>query len=92
MYEGSSIRGKPRIRRTGNSRLRKCLYFPAITAIKHNPVISESYKRLLHRGKPKMIALVAAMRKLLVIAVGVLNNGTAFDVNWNTQKEMHEIA
>lgn len=84
---GSSIRGKPRICRTGNSKLRKCLYFPAITAIKHNPVISEFYKRLLHKGKPKMVALVAAMRKLLVIAVGVLNNGTAFDVNWNTQKK-----
>jgi transposase len=35
---GSSVRGKPRICRVGNSRLRECLYFPAIVAIKYNPV------------------------------------------------------
>jgi hypothetical protein len=34
-----------------------------------------------------MVALVAAMRKLLVIAVGVLNNQTAFDVNWSIQRK-----
>jgi transposase len=85
---GSSVRGKPHICRVGNSRLRECLYFPAIVAIKYNPVIGEFYNRLRQRGKPKMVALVAAMRKLLVIAVGVLNNQTAFDVNWSTQKKI----
>jgi transposase len=84
---GSSVRGKPHICRIGNSRLRKCLYMPAMVAINHNPVISAFYKRLIGKGKPKMVALVAAMRKLLVIAVGVLNNGTAFDVNWSAQKK-----
>ena len=84
---GSSVRGKSHISRVGNSRLRKCLYLPAIAAIKYNPVISEFYNRLRQRGKPKMVALVAAMRKLLVIAVGVLNNQTAFDLNWSTQKK-----
>ncbi|MGE5446628.1 MAG: IS110 family transposase [Ignavibacteriales bacterium] len=84
---GSSVRGKPHISRVGNSRLRRCLYFPAIVAIKHNPVISEFYNRLRQRGKPKMVASVAAMRELLVIAVGVLNNQTAFDVNWSTQRK-----
>jgi transposase len=84
---GTSVRGKSHICRVGNSRLRECLYFPAIVATKHNPVISEFYNRLIQRGKPKMVALVAAMRKLLVITVGVLNNGTAFDPNWSTQRK-----
>lgn len=83
---GTSVRGKPHICRTGNRRLRKCLYFPAISAIRHNPLIREFYRRLIERGKPKKVALVAAMRKLLVIAVGVLNNKTPFDANWSRQK------
>jgi transposase len=80
---GSSVRGKPRICKTGNSRLRRCLYFPTMVAIKHNPVIRRFYRRMLENGKPKMVALVAAMRKLLVIAIGVLNNRTEFDENWD---------
>jgi transposase len=80
---GSSVRGKPRICKTGNFRLRRCLYFPTMVAIKHNPVIRRFYRRMLENGKPKMVALVAAMRKLLVIAIGVLNNRTEFDENWD---------
>ncbi|MBF8301839.1 MAG: transposase family protein [Candidatus Dadabacteria bacterium] len=80
---GSSVRGKPRICKTGNSRLRRCLYFPTMVAIKHNPVIRRFYRRMLENGKPKMVALVAAMRKLLVIAIGVLNNRTEFAENWD---------
>jgi transposase len=79
---GSSVRGKPRICKTGNSRLRRCLYFPTMVAIKHNPVIREFYRRMLENGKPKMVALVASMRKLLVIAIGVLNNREEFSENW----------
>lgn len=79
---GISVNGKPRICKTGNRRLRKGLYLPALTAIRQNQVIKEFYERLLKNGKKKMVALVAAMRKLLVIAIGVLNNKTPFDPNW----------
>ncbi len=50
---GSSVRGKPHICRVGNSRLRKCLYMPAMVAINHNPVISAFYKRLIGKGSLK---------------------------------------
>ncbi len=79
---GSSIRGKPCICRMGNSRLRTGLYFPTMSAIQHNPVIHAFYRRLIDQGKPPMVALVASMRKLLVIAIGVLNNQVPFDPNW----------
>ena len=85
---GTSVRGQAHICRTGSSRLRKCLYFPAVSAIRHNEVIRRFYKRLVDKGKPKKVALVAAMRKLLVIAVGVLNNGVPFDVNWTAQRKI----
>ena len=79
---GSSVKGKPRICKTGNKRLRKALYMPAMTAMRYNKHLSEFYQRLLSNGKPKMVALIAVMRKLLVLSVGVLNNGVSFDQNW----------
>ncbi len=85
---GTSVRGKRHICRIGNARLRKSLYFPAMSAIRYNPVVREFYKRLVDKGKPKKVALVAAMRKLLVIAVGVLNTGVPFDPNWATRKKL----
>jgi transposase len=85
---GTSVRGKRHICRVGNARLRKSLYFPAMSAIRYNPVVREFYKRLVDKGKPKKVALVAAMRKLLVIVVGVLNNGVPFDPDWATHKKL----
>ena len=79
---GSSVRGKSHICKIGNSRLRKCLYLPTLSAIRCNPVIRAFYERLLSRGKPKMVAVVASMRKLIVMAIGVLNNGVPFDQEW----------
>lgn len=87
---GSSVRGKTRLCKTGNPRLRKSLYFPAMTAIKYNPFVSEFYNRLLEKGKPKKVALIACMRKLLVIAIGVLNNQREFDVDWLDKKRIEQ--
>jgi transposase len=44
----------------------------ALVATRHNPVIGEFYKRLLAAGKPKKVALVACMRKLLSILNAVM--------------------
>ena len=79
---GSSMNGKPRICKTGNHRLRKALYMPAMSALRHNRQLSEFYHRLISKGELKMVALVAVMRKLLVIAIGILNNNMPFDENW----------
>lgn len=66
----------------GNPRLRKALYLPALTAIRFNPIIKDFYERLRSRGKAKMVAVCASMRKLLHLVVGVLKNQAHFDPNW----------
>jgi transposase len=51
----------------GRAPVRAVLYMSALVATRHNTVIKEFYERLLAAGKPKKVALVACMRKLLVI-------------------------
>ncbi len=71
---GSSIRGRPHLSKCGNARVRAALYMAAVVAIRHNPDVRALYERLLQRGKAKLSALCAAMRKLVHICFGVLKN------------------
>ncbi|BDP44699.1 IS110 family transposase (plasmid) [Deinococcus aetherius] len=75
---GSSVRARSRLSKMGNASLRKALYFPAIAAMKWNPIIRAFCEQLRGRGKPKMVVLGAAMRKLLHLAFGVLKSGQPF--------------
>jgi transposase len=79
---GSSVRGKPRLCKVGTARLRKALYFPAIVATHHNPIIRAVSQRLKERGKCPMLIIGAAMRKLIHIAYGVLKSGKPFDPDY----------
>ena len=76
-----TIRGRTRLSKTGNSRVRKALYLPAIVATRHNPIVIAFCRRLELRGKTKMQIVGAAMRKLIHIAFGVLKSGKMFDPN-----------
>jgi transposase len=76
---GSSVHGKPRLSKRGNAQLRKALYWPAITALRCNPIVQALGKRLRERGKHPMAIIAAAMRKLVHIAFGVLKSGKPFD-------------
>ena len=78
--ESGKMKGTSRLCKFGNARLRKALYFPAIVAIRFNPLIREFYTRLRRNGKCKMSAIGACMRKLLIVAYGVLKTGTSFQV------------
>lgn len=83
-YEsGTSVKGRTRISKTGNARLRKALYMPALTARRYNPIIGAFCERLKERGKRPMEIIAAAMRKLLHIAYGVLKSGKAFDPSFS---------
>jgi len=79
---GSSVKGKPRLCKIGNARLRKSFYMPALVAKKHNPVVSNFYSRLKENGKNGKVAVCAAMRKLVHIVYGVLKTGKPFDPNY----------
>ena len=75
---GSSVRGPSRLSKAGDATVRAKLYMAAVVAIQHNPDIKHQYERLLKKGKSKMSALGAAMRKLVHICFGVLKHQTAY--------------
>jgi transposase len=79
---GSSVRGRVRLSKIGNARLRKALYFPAVTALRCSPFFQSWAEGLRARGKSKMAVIGAAMRKLVHLAYGVLKTGRPFDPEW----------
>lgn len=68
-----------RYRRTkgGRPEVKQALFLPAQTAARFNPVLKEAYQRLLKAGKPPIVAIVAIMRRLLVIANARLRDAYA---------------
>jgi transposase len=84
---GSSVRKKTKLTKTGNQNLKTAMYFPAITAIRHNPIVKALADRLKSRGKEKMVIIGAAMRKLLQLAYGVLKSGQPFDPDYLTNSQ-----
>jgi len=64
------------VRRTagGRSEVRAVVYMATLTAIRHNPVIQVFYRRLVAAGKPKKVAIVACMRKLLTILNAIVRD------------------
>lgn len=76
--QSGSFVGPSRLCKAGNARLRKALFFPALVAMKKNPIIRAFAERLAKRGKRKMVIVAAAMRKLLIIVYGVLKSGRPF--------------
>lgn len=80
---GSSVRGRSRLSKVGNAKIRAKLYMAAVVAIQHNPDIRQQYNRLLKNGKSKMAALGAAMRKLVQICFGVLKHQNPYQPQVN---------
>lgn len=76
---GTSVEKKERISKIGNARIRRALYMPAHVAIQHEPRVGAFYRKLLAKGKPPMVAVVAVMRKLLHAIYGMLKHGADFD-------------
>lgn len=76
---GSSVHGRSRLSKRGSPRLRNALYFPAIVAQRHNPILRVFAQRLLAAGKSKMQVVAAVMRKLLHLVFGILKSRQPFD-------------
>lgn len=74
---GTSVRGKPRICKTGDGDLRGDLYMPALVAMRFNPILRAFAERLQAKGKPPKVIIVAVMRKLIVLAFEVLRRVAA---------------
>lgn len=82
---GSSVHKKTRISKQGRSELRHCLFYPALVAMRYNPVIRSLHDRLDQRRLPKMAIVAASMRKLLHIVYGVLKTQMPFDSEYGKQ-------
>lgn len=76
--EQSGKQERSRLSRAGNRKLKAKLYMAAISAKQHNPVLKAHYDRLIARGKCKMSALCAVMRRLVQISFGVIKHQKAF--------------
>ena len=79
---GSSVLGRARLSKAGPARIRAVLYMAAVVATRHNPHVKAVYERLLARGKSKMSALGAAMRKLVHLCFGVLKTRQPYQHNY----------
>lgn len=70
----------PRSIRGGRAKIRQLLYLPTVgAATRHNPVIKAYYQRLIDNGKKPKVALVACMRKLIVILNTMIARGEKWD-------------
>lgn len=79
LVESGTLRGRSRLSKLGPGRVRKALYFPAVTALRWNPTIRAVRVRLQAAGKPPMVIIAAAMRKLIHLAYGVLKSGKPYE-------------
>src|SRR5581483_7567331 len=59
----------------GRAAVRRILYMAAVTASTHNPVLRPFYERLIAKGKPAKVALIAVLRRLVVFANAVIRSG-----------------
>jgi transposase len=74
---GTSLRGRRGVW-GGRGQVRASLYMATLVAVRHNPVLAAFYHRLVDAGKPKKVALIASMHKLLTI----LNTLLKHQVRW----------
>jgi transposase len=79
--DSGTMRGK-RMTGGGRATVRKALYMPTLVATRHNSVITAYYQHLLEKGKTKMVALTACMRKLLVILNAMVANNEKWNPNY----------
>jgi len=88
---GSSVKGKNKISKKGNSHIRGGLYFPAISAVRHSPVFRQIYNRHLENGKKKMVALVAIQRRLLALMFALWKKDEFFVENYAVLKSEKKV-
>lgn len=89
---GTSVNGKTRISKKGNSQIRRGLYFPTILAVRFNPKFAQIYARHLQKGKKKMVALVAIQRRLLSLMYTLWKKDEYFIPNYEILKLENEVA
>ncbi len=72
--DSGTFRGKQRISKHGGQQIRNLLYLPTLCAIQHNSRIKKFYEGLTARAKTKKLAVIAAMRKLILMAFSIFKS------------------
>lgn len=80
--DSGTMRGKRTIF-GGRGDVRRVLYMAALVATRHNPAIKLFYRRLVEAGKPKKVALVACMRKLLTVLNAMAKARRPWDISFH---------
>ncbi|WP_345885232.1 IS110 family transposase [Shewanella algae] len=78
--ESGRYKGK-RVIQGGRAQVRTVLYMAMMSAMQCNPVFKDTYARLLDAGKPKKVAIIACVRKMVVILNSMLRDGIMWDQN-----------
>jgi transposase len=92
--ESGKHKGKTKISKKGNSRIRRCLHFPAFNVVKYNVgSFKELYDRVYEKRKIKMVAYTAVQKKLLIIIYALWKNNQDFiDKNEKNKSGDAELA
>ncbi|QXP71033.1 IS110 family transposase [Polaribacter sp. R2A056_3_33] len=81
---GSSVKGRPRISKIGNQKLRNLLFMCSFNACKYNHACKAIYDRIVAKGKSKKLALIAVCNKLLKQAFAIAKSGLTYDNNYRS--------
>jgi transposase len=81
---GSSVKGRPRISKIGNQKLRNLLFMCSFNACKYNLACKAIYDRLVAKGKSKKLALIAVCNKLLKQAFAIAKSGLTYNNNYRS--------
>ena len=79
---GSSVRGRSRISKVGNKKLRNLVFLAAFSAYKYNKACKALFDRIVAKGKSKKLALIAVANKLLKQAFAIAKSGLPYDENF----------
>ena len=79
---GSSVRGRSRISKVGNKKLRNLVFLAAFSAYKYNKACNALFDRIVAKGKSKKLALIAVANKLLKQAFAIAKSGLPYDENF----------
>lgn len=85
---GTSLRGKTRLCKMGNSEVRQMLYLAALTAIRGESHLADNYRRMVAEGKSKMSALGAVMRKLLLLMRAMLLENAVWQPHYRSSRQV----
>ena len=81
---GTSSKGRPRISKIGNQKLRNLLFMCSFNACKYNKACREIHERIAAKGKSKKLVLIAVCNKLLKQAFAIAKSGLTYDDSYRS--------